>query len=118
MLVLFPRDLQSSFFSFRREGLNLEGLSLRERKFDFRESLSLGRSLGGRAFFFGAVLGILVVALVMTFDKRLQNERGWGSIYRENPCLHLRSNFDVDILLSPSLGLNLIRLKLRVDATL
>ena len=48
MLVLFTQDLQSSFFSFREEGLDLEGLSLRERKFDLRESLngrfgSLGR---------------------------------------------------------------------------
>jgi len=42
MLFLFTQDLQSSFFSFKREGLNLEGLSLRERKFDLRESLSLG----------------------------------------------------------------------------
>ena len=41
---------QSSFFSFRREDLDLEGLSLGERKFDLRESLggrlgSLGREL-------------------------------------------------------------------------
>jgi len=48
VLVFFIWDLQSSFFSFRREGLDLEGLSLRERKFDLRESLdgrldSLGR---------------------------------------------------------------------------
>ena len=41
MLVLFTLDLQLSFFSFEREGLNLEGLSLKERKFDLRESLSL-----------------------------------------------------------------------------
>jgi len=39
VLGLFTRDLQSSFFSFRREGLDLEGLSLIERKFDLRESL-------------------------------------------------------------------------------
>jgi len=38
VLVLF----RSSFFSFRRGGLDLEGLSLRERKLDLRESLSLG----------------------------------------------------------------------------
>jgi len=37
VLVLFTRDLQSSFFSFRREGL-----SIREIKSDLRESLSLG----------------------------------------------------------------------------
>ena len=48
------RDLQSSFFSLSREGLDLEGLSLRERKFELMESLngtlgSLGR-LGRRAF--------------------------------------------------------------------
>ena len=52
MLDLFTQDLQSAFFSFRREGLDLEGLSLGERKFDLRESLdgrlgSLGR-LGRR----------------------------------------------------------------------
>ena len=35
MLVLFPQDLQSSFLSFRREGPDLKGLSLGERKFDF-----------------------------------------------------------------------------------
>ena len=48
MLGLFTQDLQSSFFSFRGEGLDLEGLYLRERKFGLRESLdgrlgSLGR---------------------------------------------------------------------------
>jgi len=42
VLVLFAWDLQSSFLSFRREGGDLEGLSLRERKFDLGESLSLG----------------------------------------------------------------------------
>jgi len=42
VLVLFTRDLQSSFFSFRREGLDFEGLSIRERKFDLRERFSLG----------------------------------------------------------------------------
>jgi len=35
-LDLFTWVLQSSFFSLRREGLDLEGLSLRERKFDLR----------------------------------------------------------------------------------
>jgi len=39
VLGLFTRDLQFSLFSFRRECLDLEGLSLRERKFDLRESL-------------------------------------------------------------------------------
>ena len=39
MLVLFTHDLQSSFFCFRRECLDLEGLSLRERKFNLMESL-------------------------------------------------------------------------------
>jgi len=34
------------FFSFRREGLDLEGLSPRERKLDLRESI--GGRLGGR----------------------------------------------------------------------
>jgi len=52
VLGLFTRDPQSSFFSFRREGLDLGGLSLTERKFELRESLdgrlSLGR-LGRRA---------------------------------------------------------------------
>ena len=41
MLVLFTQDLQSSLFFFRREGPDLEGLSLIERKFDLRVSLSL-----------------------------------------------------------------------------
>ena len=36
VLVLFTRDLQSSFISFRREGLDPEGISIRERKFDLR----------------------------------------------------------------------------------
>jgi len=44
---LLTRDLQSSFFSFRREGVDLEGLSLRERKFDLRERLDV-KALGGR----------------------------------------------------------------------
>ena len=39
VLDLFTQDLQSAFFSFRREGLDLEGLSLRERKFDLRRVL-------------------------------------------------------------------------------
>jgi len=39
VLVLFTQDLQSSFFSFKGESFDLEGLSLRERKFDLRESL-------------------------------------------------------------------------------
>jgi len=42
MLVLFIQDFQSSFFSFKREGLDLEGLSIRERNLDLRESVSLG----------------------------------------------------------------------------
>ena len=42
VLVLFTRDFQSSFFPFSREGVDLEGLSIRKRKFDLRESLSLG----------------------------------------------------------------------------
>jgi len=41
VLVLFTHDHQSSLFFFRREGLNLDGLSLIERKFDLRVSLSL-----------------------------------------------------------------------------
>ena len=53
MLGLLTWDLLSSFFSFRRDDLDLEGLSLRERKINFRESLdgrlgSLGGNLGGR----------------------------------------------------------------------
>ena len=45
---LLTWDLQSSFSSFRRKCLDLEGLSLRERKFNLRERLdgrlgSLGR---------------------------------------------------------------------------
>ena len=50
MLGLFSRDLQSSFFSFRREGLDLKGLSLGDRKFDLREMLDVkafGRRLRG-----------------------------------------------------------------------
>jgi len=45
MLGLFTQDLQSYFFSFGREGLDLKGLSLKERKFDLRESLG-GREKG------------------------------------------------------------------------
>jgi len=41
VLALFTQDLQSFFISFRREGLDLKGLSLREIKFDLREILSL-----------------------------------------------------------------------------
>ena len=50
MLGLFTRDLQSSFFSFKREGLDLQGLSLSGRKFDLKDRLdvkALGRRLGG-----------------------------------------------------------------------
>ena len=36
---LFTRDVQSSFFSFRKECVDHEGLFLRERKFDWRKSL-------------------------------------------------------------------------------
>jgi len=42
VLILFTQYLQSSFFSFKREGLDLKGLSLRERKFNLRETFSLG----------------------------------------------------------------------------
>jgi len=42
VIVLFTWDLQSSFFSFRREGFDLEGFSIRERKLDLRDTLSLG----------------------------------------------------------------------------
>ena len=45
MLGLFTWDLQPSFLSFRGEGLDLEGLPLRERKFGLRESL--GERVGG-----------------------------------------------------------------------
>ena len=48
VVVLFTQDLWSSFFSFKREDFDLEGLSLRERKLDLRESLG-GKALGGRA---------------------------------------------------------------------
>jgi len=43
--VVYTWNLQSSFFSFRRECLDLEGLSLRETKYDLRESHSLGSDL-------------------------------------------------------------------------
>jgi len=48
VLGLFTWDLQPSFLSFRGEGLDLEGLPLRERKFGLRKSVdrrlgSLGR---------------------------------------------------------------------------
>jgi len=50
VLVLFIRDLYSSFFSFKREGFDLKGLSLGQRKFNLRESFggSHGGSLSGR----------------------------------------------------------------------
>jgi len=41
VLALFTRDLQTSFLSFRREGIDHERLSIRERKFDLRASLLL-----------------------------------------------------------------------------
>jgi len=47
VLGLFTQDLQSSFFSLKRKSLDLEGLSLRERKFDLRERLDV-KALGGR----------------------------------------------------------------------
>jgi len=47
VLVLFTHDLQSSFFSFKRERVDLKDLSLRERKFGLRDDLG-GRALGGR----------------------------------------------------------------------
>jgi len=52
VIGLFTRDIQSSFLSFRVEGLDLEGLSLRGRKFGLRESLAR-RELGGRFCGFG-----------------------------------------------------------------
>ena len=45
VLGLFTQQLQSSFFSFKSEGHDLKGLSLKERKFDLRESLG-GREKG------------------------------------------------------------------------
>ena len=41
-----PLHLGSSniFLLFEREGLDLEGISLREGKFDFRKSLSIDRN--------------------------------------------------------------------------
>ena len=60
--VLFTWNLQSSFFSFRRKGVDLDGLSLRERKFDLRERLDV-KALGGR---FGG--------LERRVDKRLKME--------------------------------------------
>ena len=47
MLVPFNRDLQASFFSFKREDFYLEGLYLGERKFDLRDRLNV-KALGGR----------------------------------------------------------------------
>jgi len=47
VLGLFTRDLQASFFFFRIEGLDLEGLCPRERKFDLRERFDVD-ALGGR----------------------------------------------------------------------
>ena len=45
-LCLFSslRTFRCLSFSFRREGLDLEDHSLRERKFDFNESLSFSRT--------------------------------------------------------------------------
>jgi len=64
---------------------------LLERKFDLRESL------GGR---FGGGL-------------KMRGIR--GLFIEKTPLLHLISNFDFDFLLGLHLGLNLIRLNLRLD---
>ena len=102
MLGLFTRDLQSSFFSCRREGLDLEGL-LRGRKLDLRERLDVkapGWRLGG--------LGRRV-------DKRALKVKGIGVYLQRKPPIYLRSNFDLGFPLGLYLDLNLIQLDLRLD---
>jgi len=47
VLGLFTQDLQSSSSLFRRECLDLEGLSFRDRKFYLRERLDV-KALSGR----------------------------------------------------------------------
>ena len=41
--------------------------------------------------------------------------KGVGSIYNENPPLHLRSNFDLGFPLGLYIGFNLIQLDLELD---
>ena len=83
---------------FRREGFDLEGLSLRERNFDLRERLDV-KAHGGR-------LGGLGRRVDKSFEMiRVQ------FIEKTHP-LHLKSNFDLDFLLGLHLGIDLIQLDL------
>jgi len=65
------------FLLIEKEGLDLEGLSLKERKFNFRERLEV-KALGGR--FCGLKRGRALGRRVHRGSKM----RGVGSIYREN----------------------------------
>ena len=53
------------FLLFKRESLDFEGLSLREKNFNFRESISLGRN-----DLLFPTLGMILLSLEMTFSPR------------------------------------------------
>ena len=63
-MYIYSLYLESSnvFLLFEREGLDIEGLSLTERKFNSRESLSLDRN-----DLFSPTLGGILFSLGMTF---------------------------------------------------
>jgi len=77
------------FLLFEGEDLDLEGFSVRERKLDLRESLSLGRN----NILFSA-LEVILFSLRMTFflSRNLPKVvgEGKGTIYKEIPLLYLR----------------------------
>ena len=112
MLVLFTWDIQLFFFSFRREGLDLEGLSLIDRKFDLRENFSLGSdssSLRNDSF---SLVGIVLFTLESPFHLGGSPHimKGLGVyLQRKPPIFTIGSNFELDFLfgrlLAPYLNL-------------
>ena len=72
-----------------------------------RESFIWGRVLVGDLAVFGGDLGRGLM--------RPLKMKGVGSIYNENPPLHLRSNFDLGFPLGLYIGFNLIQLDLELD---
>ena len=88
---------------FERESLGLQDFSLLREKVLIWESESEKLLLGNNSFLLENHFSYLIGSPKM---------KGLGSIYRENPPLHLRSNFDLDLPLHLYWGLNLVWLDL------